>query len=639
MKFNRLEIPKEWQEYWTKYPHGYTIIEAITSWVNETNPIIDRMNYWEDYLQKYVEEIDGEFAELKNDMTTLQTGFANVTADFNALSSDFISLGDEFQNLQEYVEEFDENLQGKVEATLSEWQASGFLEVVINAALESRMDDLEDQLAEQTEEFAELENDITTLQTGLANVTADFNALSSDFNALSSNFTSLGNEFQNLQDAVVLRGDLVGNVMDYGAAADGTTDDSGAFNAAFAACRTVLIPAGEYKLNQPVTIPSNTTVIGEKGNNITLEMCEITAQGDNITIDGLRVNFHPVNTSDGASAIRGTNCRNLTIRNCQVYCNERGNNGIAIDSTSDAIIKNNMVFNTGQGHGIAVLTLCDNILIEGNTCRDNGRCGISVYTDCSRVRIIGNSVENFIMRRTVTDGGIDTYGPNVYDIVIQGNIVKQEANPGTANASGIRVSGVTGATVTGNTINIAGYVAVGILVQGRHTHDCEAITVANNAIHVTGRVEFFFRAYDFKDLTISGNVCRVIGNGSITSSAIETRSRIDRFSLLGNSFSLNNTDRTFYVESHAEPGGAATIISGNFVEKFAGDSFVGFKSNVHIITNNTIYSNHTRICHIAAAQRIIIMGNYFTASGATSNHITGSATIQTVKEHNIHTQI
>lgn len=583
MKFNRLEIPKQWQEYWTKYPHGYTIIEAITSWVNETNPIIDRMNYWEDYLQKYVEE-------------------------------------------------FDKNLQGKVEATLSEWQASGFLEVVINAALESRMDDLEGQFAEQTEEFVELKNDITTLQTGLANVTADFNALSSDF-------ISLGNDFQNLQDAVVLRGDLVGNVMDYGAAADGTTDDSGAFNAAFAACRTVLIPAGEYKLNQTVTIPSNTTVIGEKGNNITLEMCEIAAQGDNITIDGLRVNFHPINTNDEASAIRGTNCSKLTIRNCQVYCNERGNNGIAIDSTSDAIIKNNTVYDTGQGHGIAVITLCDNILIEGNTCRNSGRCGISVYTDCTRVRIIGNSVENYMMRRALTDGGIDTYGPNVYDIVIQGNIVKQEANPGTANGSAIRVSGVTGATVTGNTINIVGYAGVTILIQGRHSHDNQAITVANNAITVVGQVEFFFRAYDFKDLTISGNVCKVIGAGRITSAGVEIRSRVGRFSLLGNSFSLNNTEKPFYVETHAEAGGAATIISGNFVENFGGDSFVSFRANVHIITNNTIYSNHTRICNIDSAKRIIIIGNYFTATGAASNHITGTASVQTVKDHNIHTQI
>lgn len=583
MKFRQLEIPKQWEEYWTKYPHGYTIIEAITSWVNQTNPIIDRMNYWEDYLQRYVEE-------------------------------------------------FDRELQGKVESTLSEWQDSGFLEVVINAALESRMDDLEAEFATQAGELAGLKDDFATLETGLADVTSDFNILSTDF-------ISLGNDFQNLQDAAVLRGDLVGNVMDYGATADGVTDDSGAFNAAFTACRTVLIPDGEYRLNQTVTIPGNTKVIGEKGNNITLEMCEIVAQGLNITIDGLQINFDATNTSDGASAIRGVNCGNITIRNCRIFCNERGNNGIAIESTSDAVIKNNEVYSTGQGHGIAVMALCDNILIEGNTCRNNGRCGISVYTNIKRVRIIGNSVENFMMRRELTDGGIDTYGPNVYDVVIQGNIVRQEVHAGSGNASGIRVSGVTGATVTGNAVSIAGYVAVGILVQGRDTHDCEAITVANNAIHVTGQAGFLFRIYDIKDLTISGNVCRATGSGSISSAAVEARSRIGRISLLGNTFSLNNMTKPFYTEDNAVPGGASTVISGNFVEGFAGDSFVGFKARTHIITNNTIYSNHTRICHIAAAQRIIIMGNFFTASQGVNNHITGTASIETIKEHNIHEQI
>ena len=584
MKFNLLEIPQQWQEYWTKYPHGYTIIEAITSWVNETNPVIDRMNYWENYLQSYVEEFDTE-------------------------------------------------LQGKVEATLSEWQDSGFLEVVINAALTTRMDTLEGEFATQAGELDTLQTDFTTLQT-------NFGTVETGFTSLNTSFSNLSSDFQGLQSNVVMRGDLIVNVMDFGAAADGVTDDSEPFIAALSAgAATVLIPAGEYRLTQTVTIPGNTKVIGEKGNNITLEMSEIVAQGVNITIDGLQINFDPTNTSEGTSAIRGVNCGNLTIRNCRIYCNQQGNNGLAIESTSDAIIKNNMVYDTGQGHGIAVMSLCDNILIEGNTCRNNGRCGISVYTNIKRVRIIGNSVENFMIRREFTDGGIDTYGPNVYDVVIQGNIVKQETNPGTGNGSGIRVSGVTGATVTGNTVNIAGYVTVGILVQGRDTHDCEAITVANNIIHVTGQAGYIFRGYDVKDVTISGNTARVEGSGQVSSAAVEARSRIGKFALLNNSFSLNDMLKPFYTEDYATAGARATVISGNFVENFTGDSFVGFKARTHIITNNTIYSNHTRICHIAAAQRIIIMGNFFTASLAISNHITGEASIETVKDHNIHEQL
>lgn len=580
MEYNQLEIPQQWKEYWTKYPHGYTIIEAITSWVNEVNPIIDRMNYWEEYLQSYVEEFDTE-------------------------------------------------LQSKVEATLAEWQSSGFLEVVINAALATRMDTLEGEFATQAGELDTLQTDFATLQ-------GDFQTVETGFNGISGDFATLQGDFQTLQDAAILRGDLVANVMDYGAVADGVTDDSAAFIAALTSgAGTVLVPAGSYKIAQTITIPAATKVIGEKGNNLIMVLAEVVANGSKITIDGLQVEL-AAGTSDGASAIRGTSCSNLTIANCQIYCNERGNNGIAIEATVDTNIINNTIYSTGQGHGIAVMALCDNILIQGNSCINNGRCGISVYTNVTSVRIIGNYVENYMIRRTLTDGGIDTYGPNVYDVTIQGNIITQTIDAGSGNGSAIRVSGVTGATVTGNTISISGYSAVAILVQGRDTHDCAAVTVGNNTIRITGHAGFAFRVYDVVDTTIEGNSVTVEGAGMISSFPVEIRSRIGKFTLANNRFLLNGMIRTFFQEDNATVGGKSVIITGNHVENFTGDSFVGFKARTHIITNNVIYSNHTRICHIAAAQRIIIMGNFFTASLAEANHITGTATISTVKEHNIH---
>ena len=59
------------------------------------------------------------------------------------------------------------------------------------------------------------------------------------------------------------------SVKDFGAVGDGTTDDTAAINAAIAACvngKTVFFPNGNYKITASITLPSNTTLMGDGRN-------------------------------------------------------------------------------------------------------------------------------------------------------------------------------------------------------------------------------------------------------------------------------------------------------------------------------------------------------------------------------------
>jgi hypothetical protein len=98
--FDHLNIPDQWNNYWTKYPQGYTIMEALLNWVKQVDDMVDNQN-------------------------TLNTNVVDYK-----------------KQLDDLVSSFETNLQPTVESTLKAWQDSGFLNVVIDAALQTQMDNL-----------------------------------------------------------------------------------------------------------------------------------------------------------------------------------------------------------------------------------------------------------------------------------------------------------------------------------------------------------------------------------------------------------------------------------------------------------------------------------------------------------------
>ena len=149
MSFKHLNVPDGWEQYWTKYPQGYTVMEALINWVSQVDSMVDNVNEWNTYLDAFVNE-------------------------------------------------FDKELQTTVTTILSEWQDSGFLDVVISEALQWQLDDY----------IATNEQDKLSLTTDLE------------------------------QRAV--------NVKTLGAKGDGVTDDTLFFQQALDTKKNVFIPQGNY---------------------------------------------------------------------------------------------------------------------------------------------------------------------------------------------------------------------------------------------------------------------------------------------------------------------------------------------------------------------------------------------------------
>lgn len=99
MKFNHLKVPGQWKHYWSRYPEGYTIIEALITWVSQVDDMVDNQNT----LNQRVDNFD-----LK---------------------------------LEDFLDQYDGKLKATIEVTLGEWQDTGFLNAVINEALQWQLDD------------------------------------------------------------------------------------------------------------------------------------------------------------------------------------------------------------------------------------------------------------------------------------------------------------------------------------------------------------------------------------------------------------------------------------------------------------------------------------------------------------------
>lgn len=66
--FKHLNVPDHWNQYWTKYPEGYTILESLLNWVAQVDSMTDNVNNWNTYLDNFVNSFDknvqGKVSEL-----------------------------------------------------------------------------------------------------------------------------------------------------------------------------------------------------------------------------------------------------------------------------------------------------------------------------------------------------------------------------------------------------------------------------------------------------------------------------------------------------------------------------------------------------------------------------------------------
>lgn len=118
MYFNHLNYPDAWRAEYSKYPQGLSILESLMQWIRQVDDMVDSHN--------------------ANQATI--NGFGVVLDDF--------------------IAQYDTHLQATLTETLTAWQLSGFLDELIDAALQTEMDELVTTTEQALVSFGEQLTDI-----------------------------------------------------------------------------------------------------------------------------------------------------------------------------------------------------------------------------------------------------------------------------------------------------------------------------------------------------------------------------------------------------------------------------------------------------------------------------------------------
>jgi polygalacturonase len=211
-------------------------------------------------------------------------------------------------------------------------------------------------------------------------------------------------------------------VRAYGAAGNGTTDDTAAIQAALAAARaagggTVHLPAGVYIISKWLVYDSNTQLVGDSASTVTIR--------------------NTTNRTNGTLMLRpnGYDRRNVLVRG--ITWDQRGDvydaNGdsmsepaVDISNTSDVTVTQNDLRNirtVGIYADATVLHPSTNMKINGNHVYQAGGDGISIFGKFTGVEINNNTVEHCEDDAiAIQDHGSSTEFPS--QVVISGNLVK-----------------------------------------------------------------------------------------------------------------------------------------------------------------------------------------------------------------------
>lgn len=324
----------------------------------------------------------------------------------------------------------------------------------------------------------------------------------------------------------------VANVLDFGAAGDGVTNDTAAIQAAIDSFNgsqgTVFFPNGSYKLGSNVTGASNITLFGYGAEIICNGFGFNFANTTDVVIDGLF--FDQTYVSGTPTTINGGTDR-FTIQNCYFYgggfygialggndhsvINNRftdtpSQSHIVLNSAYSTIISENQFFDINLGYNILVrnsfgTTISNNTFkditnnpifldtgtviasVTNNVLRNCGDSGILLGNDLAGaipefITIANNVIDNS------PDAGIGViYGSN---ITIANNVLTNNGSTGAEGYnSGIYLSGnATYVSITGNTLINRSYNPAAVYGIYAFFADTGANTTQTTFIQISGNV-------------------------------------------------------------------------------------------------------------------------------------------------------
>ena len=246
--------------------------------------------------------------------------------------------------------------------------------------------------------------------------------------------------------------------------------------------KKVVLLAGTYTLDDYISVPNNTTLMGV-GNgtvltlpdalnaNISLIYNQDSTTGSGVTIQNLRIDGNAANQTSGnmagitiyttgggsgSAARQGARVTNVTVANVRgnglhledanrsvvtgSTFQNNGGNGISLLRSDDSTLTNNVTANNSFS-GIS-LSISSSNTITGNVSRDNAGSGINITSGSNRNTISGNTT------RLNTQTGINLTGSS--NASINGNNVSENGFSGITLQSGSDNNTVNGNKLTDN---------------------------------------------------------------------------------------------------------------------------------------------------------------------------------------------
>lgn len=321
----------------------------------------------------------------------------------------------------------------------------------------------------------------------------------------------------------MIKGAVV-NVLDYGAVADGSTDDTTAIAAALATGSSVYFPEGTYKTGQQTLATAGQTLFGAGEKSIILASTAgvdlFVVAADYVTIRDLRMNGAETGGTNNKFAVftaAASPAQFLTISNVLFSGASAAtgfNNAVKFDTGSDygSVIGCSIdrLWGNLSGNGYGILnganraTIRDNTLIASS---GRGRHGIYVSSGASDNEVSGNFLVGFDFE------GITQYSTGAQPACARnkyiGNTLGGCAASNNPTSGSIGIYGHSlGAVIAANTITSSGQ--IGIAVDGTGVTDCSNTIIADNyvAFSATTGVRL-----------VSAVACSVTGNTVYESSA------------------------------------------------------------------------------------------------------------------------
>lgn len=437
MYFNHLNYPAAWRAEYSKYPEGLTILESLMQWIRQVDDMVDSHN-------------------------------ANQTT--------INGFGD---RLDSFVAQYGEHLQATITETLSSWQASGFLDVVIDAALQTEMDNLATTTEQALFSFSEQLADIKYKRV---------------------------------------------NVRDYGAVGDGVRDDSAAFRSAIAALDKdggiLDIPYGVYLHGDGVATVANYPGYTNRSGGWSPNPASDVNFGPDIRF--LFEGFKNI-TINGNNALIVSNAKNGETRNNSIFtfieCDNLKVYDLDVDGNIETRIPEFDDRDDGKGHlirGNIYLQNCRDVYFKNVKSHHSMLDGIFAFKStngASYNHIYEDCVCNYNYRQGLTLSSIDNAkvirGEYNYTGTIFGTMPKSGIDV-EADASNAKNISITDTVFKGNASNnlVLSFRSTEIVVDGCQFYDGHVLLESPlNRGNIVKNCKFFNNA-----LTVAQEEIKLIDN-------------------------------------------------------------------------------------------------------------------------------